>query len=164
MVTWSSGDIVSAKIRQKIREPGVGDPSAAPGPSSGYRDGEVGEGDAGAVEPEVVSCLGRTRSNMVRAESTQARIDSRSSQMTRSCVSPLRRKKRAPVPPRSSSSSRMERPRQSSERRSSECRRHSLRISRQSPRSSSSRSRDDWLHADVAARVSPAASKSAFRM
>jgi len=100
---------------------------------------------------------------MRKAASTQDCVDSRSPQVTRSCVSPLRRKKRAPPPersPRSSSSS--------SSRIADPCRRslsrsHSSRLSRQPPRSRSSRSREaPWPHAEVPTKASPTANIRAF--
>ncbi len=67
------------------------------GQREGVGVGELGAGLAGAVdvEPDVVPCCVRTLSNMVRAASTQARMDSRSSQRTAIRASPLRRTKRA---------------------------------------------------------------------
>lgn len=108
-----------------------------------------------------------TRSNIRNAESTQACVDSRSLQTTRSCVSPLRTKKWALPPERwSSSSSRMARrrrsPRSSSRSRSPS---HRSRLSYHRPWRPSSSFRDElWLQADVPIRTSPAASMRAFRI
>ena len=118
---------------------------------------EPGAGVAGAAVRGVVRC-DCTRSNRVRAASTQARVDSSPPQTTRSCVSPLRRTKRAPRPVRSSSSSsRMERPRGSSLS-------PSHRSCQRSRRPSSLPEGEFWPQAGVPTRTNPAASKSAFRM
>jgi hypothetical protein len=73
--------------------------------------------DGGGVALGVAPGCDRSLSNRVNAASTQERVDSRASQTTPRRVSPLRRKKRAPVPGRVASM-RILGPRSSSQRSS----------------------------------------------